>query len=101
LKADEHRSGCLTPDSGRCGDVPFRGTTTSVIELVPPYVQTYLMGEHQANDPRATPLETFVTEVMDILTTQPDIAEVVVKRCEPLRFAAENGLAKMFQTVNS
>jgi uncharacterized oxidoreductase len=77
------------------------GTTTSVIELVPPYVQTHLMGEHQANDPNAMPLEAFIAEVMDILTTQPDATEVVVKRCEPLRFAAENGnLATMFQTVN-
>jgi uncharacterized oxidoreductase len=78
------------------------GTTTKVIELVPPYVQTHLMGERQANDPRAMPLEAFIAEVMDILTTQPDVAEIVVKRCEPLRFAAENGnLATMFQTVNS
>lgn len=80
----------------------LRGTSTSVVELVPPYVQTHLMGEHQANDPRAMPLEAFIAEVMDILTNEPDAAEVVVKRCEPLRFAAENGnLATMFQTVNS
>jgi uncharacterized oxidoreductase len=80
----------------------LRGTSTSVVELVPPYVQTHLMGEHQANDPRAMPLEAFIAEVMDILTNEPDAAEVVVKRCEPLRFAAKNGnLATMFQTVNS
>ena len=79
----------------------LRGTTTSVIELVPPYVQTHLMGEHQANDPTAMPLDAFIAEVMDILTAEPDVAEVVVKRCEPLRFAAENGtLAAMVQAVN-
>ena len=79
----------------------LRGTSTSVVELVPPYVQTHLMGEHQANDPRAMPLEAFIAEVMDILTNEPNVAEVVVKGCEPLRFAAENGnLATMFQTVN-
>ncbi|HEX4367379.1 MAG TPA: SDR family oxidoreductase [Rhodopila sp.] len=79
----------------------LRGTTTSVIELVPPYVQTHLMGEHQANDPSAMPLDGFIAEVMDILTNEPDVAEVVVKRCEPLRFAAESGtLAAMVQAVN-
>ena len=80
----------------------LRGTSTSVIELVPPYVQTHLMGEHQANDPRAMPLEAFITEVMEILANEPDVTEVVVKRCEALRFAAENGnLAVMSQAVNS
>src|SRR3954470_915916 len=38
----------------------LRQTTTEVIELVPPYVQTHLMGEHQAADPRAMPLEDFI-----------------------------------------
>ena len=78
------------------------GTTTEVIELVPPYVQTELMGEQQASDPRAMPLQDFITEVMHILSTRPDVAEVVVGRCEPLRFAAENGkVADVFQMVNS
>jgi uncharacterized oxidoreductase len=80
----------------------LRGTTASVIELVPPYVQTGLMGEHQANDPRAMPLEAFITEAMEILTNEPDVTEVVVKRCEPLRFAAEKGnLAEMFRALNN
>jgi uncharacterized oxidoreductase len=80
----------------------LRDTSIEVIEIVPPYVQTELMGEHQASDPRAMPLEDYITEVMQILSTQPDVAEVVVGRCEPLRFAAENGkLDFMFQAVNS
>jgi uncharacterized oxidoreductase len=80
----------------------LHGTTASVIELVPPYVQTGLMGEHQANDPRAMPLEAFITEAMEILTNEPDVTEVVVKRCEPLRFAAESGnLDEMFQALNN
>jgi uncharacterized oxidoreductase len=60
------------------------------------------MGEHQANDPNAMPLEDFIAEVMQLLSSQPDIDEVVVRRCVPLRFAAENGkLDAMFQAVNS
>jgi uncharacterized oxidoreductase len=49
----------------------LRGTKIEVIELAPPYVQTQLMGEHQEKDPQAMPLDEFITEVMQILTTQP------------------------------
>lgn len=69
----------------------LKGTTTEVIELIPPYVQTNLMGPQQAQDPRAMPLEDFLKEVMQILKTQPSVTEVVVERCKPLRFAAESG----------
>ena len=80
----------------------LRATSIEVIEIVPPYVQTHLMGDHQANDPRAMPLEEYITEVMQILSSRPDVTEVVVGRCVPLRFAAENGkLDDMFQAVNS
>lgn len=80
----------------------LRGTATEVIEIAPPYVQTELLGAHQASDPRAMPLDAFITEVMSILTTQPDAAEVIVEPCKPLRFAAENGkIADMFEMVNA
>lgn len=69
----------------------LRDTTTEVIELIPPYVQTRLMGDQQAEDPRAMPLDAFVAEVMQILTTQPAATEVVVGRVKPLRSAAEGG----------
>lgn len=62
-----------------------------VLELIPPYVQTDLMGEHQRTDPRAMPLRDFITEVMEILRTQPDAREICVQRVYPLRFAAEQG----------
>jgi uncharacterized oxidoreductase len=75
--------------------------TTEVIEIIPPYVQTPLSGERQLTDPRAMPLNEFITEVMDILTNQPTVEEVVVERCKPLRYAAEHGNADMlFQTRN-
>jgi uncharacterized oxidoreductase len=69
----------------------LRDTSVQVIELAPPYVQTELMGEHQASDPNAMPLAEFVDEVMAILTTNPDVTEVIVERCKPLRYAAESG----------
>jgi uncharacterized oxidoreductase len=77
------------------------GTSTQVIELAPPYVQTELRGPEQAVDPAAQPLAEFIAEVMNILETQPEAEEVIVERCKPLRFAAENGkMAEVFAIVN-
>ena len=69
----------------------LKETNVEVIEIIPPYVQTTLMGERQANDPQAMPLDEFIAEVMQILQTQSDVKEVCVKRVHPLRFAAEAG----------
>jgi uncharacterized oxidoreductase len=78
------------------------GTSVEVIEIAPPYVQTGLTGPHQHVDPAAMPLADFTTEVMAILADQPDAAEVIVGRCEPLRFAAERGtFQQMFDGVNA
>lgn len=81
----------------------LRNTSVEVIELVPPYVQTELMGSAQANDPRAMPLKDFIDEVVTILKTQPDATEVLVERVKPLRFAELNGTEKytaFFNTFN-
>ena len=80
----------------------LKDTSVEVIEIAPPYVQTTLQGEKQAKDERAMPLDAFITEVMDILTNRPDAKEVIVERCKPLRFAAENGnFDQVFGMVNS
>jgi uncharacterized oxidoreductase len=78
-------------------------TNVEVIELIPPYVQTTLMGDQQANDPNAMPLGEFIDEVMSILKSQPDAKEICVKRVYPLRFAAEGGQERyneFFQQFN-
>ena len=72
----------------------LRNTTIEVLELVPPYVATELMGTYQLKDPRAMPLAEFITEVMEILKTHPEAKEICVKRVYPLRFAAEQGQSK-------
>ena len=78
------------------------GTATQVIEIAPPYVQTELLGPQQATDPQAMPLDAFITEVMEILTHQPDAPEVIVERCKPLRLAEEtHTFGEMFQMINS
>ncbi len=69
----------------------LKDSPVRVVELAPPYVQTELMGEQQAIDPHAMPLAEFIDEVMAILANDPDIEEVIVERCKPLRYAAENG----------
>ena len=72
----------------------LKDTAVRVLELAPPYVQTELMGEHQANDPRAMPLADFIAEVMQILATQPGANEILVKRVYPLRFAGDMNAEK-------
>ena len=81
----------------------LKATKVEVIELIPPYVQTTLMGDQQADDPNAMPLNEFITEVMDILQSQPNAKEICVKRVYPLRFSAEGGQEKyndFFQQFN-
>lgn len=65
-----------------------------MIEIIPPYVRTGLMGIRQAADERAMPLEDFITETMSILRTQSAVAETVVDRVKPLRFAERDGSEK-------
>ena len=68
-----------------------KDTPLQVLELAPPYVQTELMGERQAKDPHAMPLNDFIGEVMSILATQPDATEILVEPVKPLRLAAGGG----------
>jgi uncharacterized oxidoreductase len=72
----------------------LKSTNIEVVELVPPYVQTELMGSQQAADPRAMPLKDFLAEVIEIIKTQPNATEILVERAKPLRFAASSGEEK-------
>jgi uncharacterized oxidoreductase len=81
----------------------LKSTNIEVLELAPPYVQTELMGSGQASDPRAMPLAEFISEVVEIIKTQPDATEILVERVKPLRFAEQNGKEKydaFFQSFN-
>jgi uncharacterized oxidoreductase len=78
----------------------LKGTTFEVLELIPPYVATDLMGGR--SDPRAMPLDKFIAEVMSILKTQPTPAEICVENVKRLRLAAENGYYDaVFNGLNS
>ena len=67
----------------------LKGSSVEVLELAPPYVQTELLGPHQKSDPRAMPLDAFIDETMQILETQPQAKEILVKNVHPLRFAGD------------
>ena len=75
----------------------LKNTSVKVVELIPPYVQTTLMGERQANDPQAMPLREFIDEVMQLIETQPDANEITVKNVLSRRFAASEGPEKYDQ----
>lgn len=79
----------------------LKDTAVKVHELAPPYVQTELMGERQANDPHAMPLKEFIDEVMAIFKQSPDAEEILVERVKPLRFAEVNGgYGQFFKNFN-
>jgi uncharacterized oxidoreductase len=63
----------------------------SCVESSCDYLQTELTGSRQASDPRAMPLNDFIAESIQILQSQPEIAEVLVENVKPQRFAAESG----------
>jgi len=69
----------------------LRRTSIQVIEIAPPYVQTELGGKSQVTDPNAMPLKDFISEALQILSSDPHVEEVLVKRVLPHRYAAEHG----------
>ena len=67
----------------------LKDTTTEVLEIIPPYVQTDLLGGGE--DPRAMALKDFVEQTMEIFNTQPTPLENCVKNAHGLRFAESGG----------
>ncbi|BDZ39794.1 SDR family oxidoreductase [Microbacterium suwonense] len=65
-------------------------TSVQVIELVPPSVQSDIIPGHQ-DDPSAMPLDEYIDEVMTLLESQPDAAEIQVERVKFLRYGEVRG----------
>jgi len=79
----------------------LRHTSVEVIEIAPPYVQTMLQGEGQANDPNAMPLDDYISETMSLLESGGQDGEILVQRVHRQRFAAENhAVAQVFGFIN-
>lgn len=64
-------------------------TSIEVLELAPPAVRTALMGQEEAEN--AMPLDAYLDEVMDIIGSAEQPAEILVKAVEPLRYAEARG----------
>lgn len=74
-------------------------TSVQVIELVPPAVQTSLMSNDK--NPRAMPLDEFVSTTIELLETQPDAHEILVENVKFQRFAERRGeYDKVLQAIN-
>lgn len=76
----------------------LRGTSVAVLEISPPYVQTEL--GNGANDPRAMPLQTYISETMEILAGEEDdiLIESAKRRRDSLR-NDENGAMTKFNDM--
>ena len=77
----------------------LKDTAIKVIEIIPPWVATELMGS-VPDDPRAMPLDAFIAETMQVLATDAD--ENCVENVLRLRNASANGSeAAAFTMLNS
>jgi uncharacterized oxidoreductase len=59
----------------------LKGSSVTVLELAPPWVQTELLGGK--SDPRAMPLKEFIVETMTVLAT--NATEILVEQVKVLR----------------
>jgi uncharacterized oxidoreductase len=75
----------------------LQGTSIKVLEIIPPWVATELMGE-KPSDPRAMPLDKYIAETMEILGT--DAEEICVQNVLFLRNAAKGDEKALFKTFN-
>jgi uncharacterized oxidoreductase len=71
------------------------GSSVSVIEIAPPWVQTDLLNSNE--EPRAMPLKDFIAETMQILGTPVDEAMVAIAK--PLRGAPHSDSVKEFNDM--
>jgi uncharacterized oxidoreductase len=70
----------------------LRNLPVEVLELSPPYVQTELTGASQAADPRAMPLDAYISEVMTMLTeARHPRGELLLERDQARRWAERDG----------
>ncbi|BEL06593.1 SDR family NAD(P)-dependent oxidoreductase [Actinoplanes sichuanensis] len=65
-------------------------TSVRVLELVPPKVATDLT-PGQREDPTSMPLDEYISEVVELISTQPEATEIQVERVRFLRYAEVRG----------
>lgn len=79
-----------------CQRFMLKGTSVTVQEIAPPWVDTDLLGK--GGDPRAMPLEAFLAETMALLGT--DAEELVVEDARPMRANPGPGEHAFFNAFN-
>jgi short-subunit dehydrogenase involved in D-alanine esterification of teichoic acids len=76
-------------------------TTVKVVELCTPALRTELM-PGQSRVENFYPLQDYITDTWAILSTQPDVTEVIIDRVKPLRYAeVENRYPATVEALNS
>jgi uncharacterized oxidoreductase len=75
----------------------LRGTSVTVQEIAPPWVDTGLVGK--SGDPRAMPLDAFIAQTMAALAT--DAPEVLVEAARPIRANPGPNEHAMIEAFNS
>lgn len=76
-------------------------TSVSVVELVPPAVQTSILPGQETSE-WAMPLQEFVDEVVALLESQPDAHEILVERVTFLRYGEVRGdYDEVVRTLNA
>lgn len=79
----------------------WEGSGVQMMELVPPAVRTGLLPGHEENE-SAMPLEDFIAEVIELIETQPDAAEIQVETVKFLRYGEARGdYAQVVAAVNA
>ena len=79
----------------------LQDTSVQVIEIVPPFVQTELTGPAQATNPNAMPLNDYIDQTLRILSSEPEVTEVIIDRVKPQRYAEARGeYAAFFKRYN-
>lgn len=68
----------------------LRGTAVRVIEIIPPLVDTDMLGGAD-RAAHAMPLDCFVAQTMSLLRSDSNAAEIVVDGAKRVRFAASGG----------
>ena len=76
------------------------GSSVKVLELEPPAVRTSLM-PGQEDSAFAMPLDDFVTEVVELIESQPEATEIQVENVKFLRYGERRGdYAQVVATLN-
>jgi uncharacterized oxidoreductase len=77
----------------------LKHSSVQVIEIMPPWVQTELQGDRGMN-PKAMPLNDYISETMAVLKDSPEVTEIVSERAKAMRYAERGDYDAFFSKYN-